>query len=540
VRGNRHIRDEAYRHGFLPTRVLDVEVDSDPDGVRLCLGRSIRRDRRYVTISYCWEAAPALRTTRDTIERHFRGIKIDKLPPTFRDAVIMTRELGVRYLWIDALCIIQDSAEDWLSESATIDQIYGKSYCTLAASSSKNSSGGLFNERDPRHSTICTLAYPSETGVSAGIVANLPRVIAQRFENEPLESRGWALQERLLSPRTIHFTSSQAIWQCREAYVGEECPELDGGSMPLWNHNDNTLYFMFRMWDDQSDESNRYENLISVWYYDIVKQYTTKLLPLSTDSLPALSGLARLVRKLSGSKYFAGLWERDLLVGLGWRVVSNFARFPHDPAYRAPSWSWAAVDTPVEWFFTQRGDEDKDYSIPTVKDIQVNALGQDEEGQVSGGYLLISTFGRRIYNRVLHSPGLEGNATYVLGGRRTRICQIYASNSVSENKNIGEMFLDRMDSLPDDQPVVVAKILGGPNWLIEGEEWPQQALALVELKEDEIHRLRDQQRAIEGGERINRWDSEDTKVFRRIGFVRIFGGFQDWLNNATREDFLIV
>lgn len=74
--------------------------------------------------------------------------------------------------------------------------------------------------------------------------------------------------------------------------------------------------------------------------------------------------------------------------------------------------------------------------------------------------------------------------------------------------------------------------------LIEGKEWPQQALALVELKEDEIHRLRDQQRAIEGGERINCWDSEDTKVFRRIGFVRIFGGFREWLNNTTREDFL--
>jgi len=194
----------------------------------------------------------------------------------------------------------------------------------------------------------------------------------------------------------------------------------------------------------------------------------------------------------------------------------------------------------VEWFFSQRGDRDKDYSIPIVKDIQVHALGQDKEGRVSGGYLLISTFGRRIYNRVLHSPELEGNATYVLGGRRTRICQIYANNSVSENKNIGEMFLDRMDSLSDDQLVVVAKILGAPDVLIKVEEWPQQALALVELKEDETHRFRDQQRAIEGGERINRWDSEDTKVFRRIGFVRILGGFQDWLDNATREDFLII
>jgi hypothetical protein len=540
VRGNRHIRDEAYRQAFLPTRVLDVEVDSDPDEVRLCLGQSIRRDRRYVTISYCRGAAPALRTTRDTIERHSRGIKIAKLPPTFRDAVIMTRELGVRYLWIDALCIIQDSTEDRLSESAAIDQIYGKSYCTLAASSSKSGDGGLFNERDPRRSAICTLAYPSETGVSAGIVANLPRLIAQCFENEPLRSHGWALQERLLSPRTIHFTSSQAIWECREAYVAEEYPEFGGGDVHLWNGNDNTLSFMFKTWDNRSDESNRYENLISVWYDDIVRQYTTTLLPLPADCLPALSGLARMVQKLSGSKYFAGLWDRDLLVGLGWRVVSSSARFPHDPAYRAPSWSWAAVDTPVEWFFSRRGKKDKDYSIPIVKDIQVHALGQDEEGQVSGGYLLISTFGRRIYNRVLHSSELEGNATYVLGGRETRICQIYANNSVSENKNIGEMFLDRMDSLSDDQLVVVAKILGGPNWLIEGEEWPQQALALVELKEDEIHRLRGQQRAIEGGERINRWDSEGTKVFRRIGFVRIFGGFQDWLNNATREDFLII
>jgi hypothetical protein len=453
----------------------------------------------------------------------------------------MTRELGIRYLWIDALCIIQDSTEDWLSESATMDQIYGKSYCTLAASSSKNSNGGLFNERDPRRSAICTLAYPSETGVSAGIVAYLPRVFSQCFENEPLGSRGWAFQERLLSPRTIHFTSSQAIWECREVYVTEECPEFDRGWISPWNSNDNTLSFMFRTWDwTWGDQEN---TLISVWYQVIVKEYTTKFLTLPKDSLPALSGLARLIQKLSGSKYFAGLWERDLIAGLGWRVVSDSARFPHDPAYRAPSWSWAAVDTPVEWFFPQTGaDQDEDNSIPIIKDIQVHSLGQDKEGQVSGGYLLISTFGRRIYNRVLHASELEGNLTYVLGERRTRICHIYAHNSASENKNIGELFLDSMDSLSDGQLVVVAKILGGPSWRRkEGdEEWPQQALALVELKEDEIHRLSDQQGAIEGRERINRRDSEDTKVFRRIGFVRIFGGFQDWLNNTTREDFLII
>ena len=302
---------------------------------------------------------------------------------------------------------------------------------------------------------------------------------------------------------------------------------------------------MFRTWDTTWDETwdDQEKSLMRVWYERIVKEYTTKSLTLPKDSLPALSGLARLVQKLSGSKYFAGLWEHDLLAGLGWRVVSDSARFPHDPVYRAPSWSWAAVDTPVDWFFARTGaDQDEDNSIPIVKDIQVHSIGQDKEGQVSGGYLLISTFGRRIYNRVLHASELEGNVTYVLGGPRTRICQIYAHNSASENKNIGELFLDCMDSLSDGQLVVVAKILGGPDWQREEgeEERPQQALALVELKEDEIHRLRDQQGAMEGRERISRWDSEDTKVFRRIGFVRIFGGFRDWLNNTTREDFLII
>ena len=297
---------------------------------------------------------------------------------------------------------------------------------------------------------------------------------------------------------------------------------------------------MFESLDDIPGGQSLPEKLTYIWYLDIVKEYTTKLLTFPTDSLPALSGLARLVQKRSGSKYFAGLWEQNLLVGLGWRVVSDSARFPHDPAYRAPSWSWAAVDTPVEWFFSDCGEEEKDYSIPTVMDIKVHAPGQDEEGQVSGGYLLISTVGRRIYNRVSHSPELEGNATYVLEGRKTRMCQIYANNSASENKNIGEMFLDRTDSLSGDQLVVVAKIGVFPDVYGEKEKRPQQALALVELKKDEIHRFRDQIQAIEGGEHVNRWDSGDMKIFKRIGFVRTFAGFQDWLNGAAREDFLII
>jgi len=139
------IMDENYDPS-LPTRVLDVGDDSSQHVVLIETGS---RQGRYVALSHCWgppEKRP-LRTTKNTLTDHLDGIAIEALPKTFKDAVTITRALGVRYLWIDSLCIMQDSQEDWEKEASQMREVYQFSYCNIAGTDARDSTEGLIFDR---------------------------------------------------------------------------------------------------------------------------------------------------------------------------------------------------------------------------------------------------------------------------------------------------------------------------------------------------------------------------------------------------------
>jgi hypothetical protein len=116
--------------GYLPTRLIDVGPPDNAKKPRLCLGQDIGEDKRYITLSHCWggDTSGILKTTRATIDERLLGFEMESLPQNFRDAIVMTRKLRVRYLWIDSLCIIQDSREDWEQESAVMGEVYSNCY----------------------------------------------------------------------------------------------------------------------------------------------------------------------------------------------------------------------------------------------------------------------------------------------------------------------------------------------------------------------------------------------------------------------------
>ena len=158
-------------------------------------------------------------------EEFLAGIPSRELPQTFQDAITVTRRLQIRYLWIDSLCILQDSPEDWDHESVQMHHVYGNAYVTLAADDSRNSSQGLFRGR---HSSLAT---PSIV-VSAWKEALTQKfiVIPRRFWSEsvaesPLNRRAWVLQERYLSPRIIHFGETQILWECKSRDCCETFPD---------------------------------------------------------------------------------------------------------------------------------------------------------------------------------------------------------------------------------------------------------------------------------------------------------------------------
>jgi hypothetical protein len=157
----RHPKCTAYRSGLatLPTRVLDLGKDPESlDPIKLFETQGI--EGTYMTLSHCWGSSALITTTNNTYKERISGIQLAELPQTFKDAVSLTRILGIRYLWIDSLCIKQDDNDDWESEASKMASVYSHSYLNVAATSSPGGDGGCFKERqvliaqDPSPSTI--------------------------------------------------------------------------------------------------------------------------------------------------------------------------------------------------------------------------------------------------------------------------------------------------------------------------------------------------------------------------------------------------
>ena len=221
----------------LPKRVLALEkapTDGGDITVRL-LSDSTTQDR-YAALSHCWGSQQPCVTTRANLKRRARGIPWEQLPPTFQDAIEFCLAVGVYYIWIDALCIVQDDERDWQVESSHMADIYQNAHVTLAATSAASGSAGCFPEAGRRAKHFVEekeLRLPDSMTQWRGIrlrekvqhwTVPLSKSSAKAF---PLLSRGWVFQERVLSPRVLHFCADEMVWECNSA-TRCEC----GGLLP--------------------------------------------------------------------------------------------------------------------------------------------------------------------------------------------------------------------------------------------------------------------------------------------------------------------
>ena len=350
----------------LPTRVIDVRTE-DPKIIE-----SERLVGSYVALSHCWGSTEDTfsTTTRNITERKTLGLKLSQLPLNFRDAISFTRRLGYEYLWIDSLCIIQQDKQDWGHEAGRMAGYYDSATVTLAIADAIDCHVGFLGFRRHHYSP----PIPGEDGELYVLRQTLPGDDDLDL-NSCIDKRAWTLQERILSPRVIHFTQGQVVWHCRTARWAEGYIQ-DRRSLFAWQCS--WSYHIGRYIDQIEraavNPTRNIENIertraAQTWYC-CVSEFSTRRLTRASDKLAAIAGLAGALSRSQLGQYMAGLWEHDLFRGLAWnrlepagwsetqntqyQITRKAARtltareYEPPSEYRAPSWSWAAVNGPLE------------------------------------------------------------------------------------------------------------------------------------------------------------------------------------------------
>lgn len=293
--------------------------------------------------------------TAQTIGAFQEQIPYDALPRNFRDAIVITRQLGIPYLWIDSLCILQDSAEDWVRESKQMGMVYSHATVTLFAMMPRNSAEGILKAP----SSSCEYLDPvtlcvDQNDLSRGEVSISGNVsVPEDFRrlNSPLVGRGWTLQEAFLSPRHLYYGQTQIYWSCSDGFQSADgLPEgnlfPDGATEGAFEKVLDTLNTASERLSHKSADDIE---IILQEYYQIVKQYSGRALSFDSDKFPAFSGIVERFHRVLGGSYVAGLWSRDLARGLLW--YADLETCKHMDVYRAPSWSWAVTNDPVLYHY---------------------------------------------------------------------------------------------------------------------------------------------------------------------------------------------
>lgn len=407
-----------------PTRLLDLTTfgggPNEVCDIRLWNVTGSCPD--YLTLSHCWGNGELgipenIKTKTDTLQEQETRISVITLPQTFRDAIEITLRLGFRYLWIDALCIIQNSPEDWAAESRKMGYIYSHAVLNIAASGSSDSHGGCFNSASCSQNLITTglrsnkiMQLPSTLKDGSKSVLLLwlngydrrERLFANNYRGDnsnvpdllhhsAVLKRGWIFQERMLSKRIVHFTKQQVLWECRESWEAEDGLHVDTD------------------WGVTKCLHVSRDDFLNYWYIRIIAgDYSRQRFTYSKDRLIAIAGLAELFQQEFGLEYLAGIWA---LPGYGDAESKNqeylrqaLSWYSSDPdkvdvaSQRELTWSWISHNGPVDWHLNHPNSSQREPVSPEwlliVKQCCLLHEGKPTHalGPVDYGYLVVEGF----------------------------------------------------------------------------------------------------------------------------------------------------
>ncbi|OCK76401.1 HET-domain-containing protein [Lepidopterella palustris CBS 459.81] len=435
---------------LFPTRVLDI---SNFESGLIKLHNSTPGEQAdYIALSYCWGGPQPERTCKARLVSYLQGIQLQSQPQSIQDAVLVTKKLGVRYLWIDALCIVQDDPNDKAREIAQMARIYQNALLTISAASACSSVEGFLAVRRPWCYTISPFGDANsklyqklslEIRCPNNVIGKIVLSESRSFWDlgDKISERAWTLQEAALSNRMLIYTHSQMLWRCRSRF------ENTGGHLTWWH-----LYYnicpiltlsatvpVFKQKYAKTGESSMVVNIFGANVYRMpismlpdrtfqprpaslpepcealslsnvgfewmafVEIYSNRLLTNWTDKLPAIGGLAQRFQDETGWEYCAGLWRHRILVFLSWRRKLNAYSIRLKDVC-APSWSWASIRGAISY---RQGNHYWASMSPQaiVHEVDIkHSQGQAPFGKVLQGEIKVEAWLRRIDIEIKSGP----------------------------------------------------------------------------------------------------------------------------------------
>jgi len=379
----------------MPTRLIDIghDVTAVP---RLVLSSSIGypQQMKYAALSYCWgskkDAESQFKTEKASLERRCASLPSQFMTPTTNDSIALARAIGLRYLWIDALCIIQDDKDDWLRESSQMNLVYQHAFVTFCNLNSDSCHSSFLN-RAP------AVRFSFQSTIRKAIKGSyLVRLRPRKGElwdrgrydwasaSSQWDTRCWTFQEREMSTRLLFFGSQTMHFACARYQwsEGDEAPRDRYESIS-------------GVWDMITRFSNKHISSKALYeYWDwLVIQYGHRSVTFDKDRLPAIAGLARTIGEALQDRYLAGLWQGNLHSGLDWfsvdcvnsRGLEAHIRNIRERNYVAPSWSWATSPNVK----TRRSPGAHIVEESAIVCSNTTTHSEDLYGRVLGGFLRI-------------------------------------------------------------------------------------------------------------------------------------------------------